>query len=435
MRNRRFRVFTILFAFGLVAAACGDSDSADTTTPTTSAPAATTTTAADVTTTPTTSAPAATTTTAADVTTTTAPPGPIVLAVTVPLSGPVAQFGIGVVNGATLAAETFNAAGGIDGREVELVFLDTECNPTVSASVAADVASRADIFAVVGDLCSADVIAMLPIMDEAGITMVSPGASSPAITDLIMDEGYEGWIRTAPRDITQGRQMVKLATEVLGLSNLAVLYATDDYGQGLNGAIEETAASAGATIVASETFIPEQTTDFTPQLTNIAAADPEAILLVGFFNDLGAATFQMPRAGLDVPIIASAGAHAPDFAPLAGDPGEGAYVLGLYDPAAFTAPANLELVNLYTDRFDIAPDFNAVTTWLAMNLIKTSVEDLGATRDNLGLVARSAVMEDTAVGQLSFTEFGDTNTGMLAVFRVEGGVEVPSPELTAELIN
>ena len=361
---------------------------------------------------------------------------PYKVAVTVPLSGTVAEFGLNVQNGVTLASEQINKAGGAKGRQFAPEFLDTKCNPTEASNVAATVASRGDFFAVIGDLCSADVLSMLPILDRAGITMISPGASSARITDVIKDKGYQGWVRLAPRDLAQGEQMVRLAVTILQKKKLGVLYASDEYGQALFAAIKDAAGLQGATIAGSETFTPSQsqTKDFTPQLTRLKDANPEVILMAGFAAELGPAVNQMPRAGLTAPVITSAGATQGNFTSLAGAPAEGVYVLGLYDAAAWTSEPITKFIADYKARFNKNPDFNSVTSYTATKVLEQAILN-GATRETLGAVARQVVLSGTPIGTVRFSQYGDVNTQMLAVFVVKSGALVPNAELTTKLIG
>ena len=361
---------------------------------------------------------------------------PYKIAVAVPLSGSVAEFGLNVQNGVTLASEQINKAGGVKGRQFAPESLDTKCNPTEASNVAATIGSRGDFFAVIGDLCSADVLAMLPILDRSGITMISPGASSARITDVIKDKGYQGWVRLAPRDLAQGEQMVRMAVTVLQKKKLGVLYASDEYGQALFAAIKDAAALQGATLAASETFTPSQsqTKDFTPQLTRIKDASPEVILMAGFAAELGPAVNQMPRVGLTAPVVTSAGATQGNFTQLAGAPAEGAYVLGLYDAAAWTSEPSKKFIADYKARFNKDPDFNSVTSYTATLVLQQAILN-GANKETLGPIARQVVLAGTPIGTVRFSQYGDVNTQMLAVFVVKGGALIPNAELTTKLLG
>jgi branched-chain amino acid transport system substrate-binding protein len=348
-----------------------------------------------------------------------------------PMSGDNAVYGVALQRGTQLAAKQINASGGINGEEVQLEFLDTQCQATQAASAAAKIAADPDVFAVIGDVCSSASLAAMPIFFRTGLTQVSGSSTSPKITQVVKDSGYTNFARVIPSDSQQAVKMVDLATKVLGKKKIAVLYASDDFGQQLFSFQKPAIEASGAELVASETYTPTQTKNFTPQLTNIAGAQPDVLLIDGYYNDAGAAVSQLARSGLgEITVINSAGVDQADYIKLGGDGTEGTYVFTYYNPSS-PLEANVAFVKAFEQEFGEKPNEQAAYGYEIPFIYKLAIEQ-GATKEDLAEKVRSLSFPGPT-GTTSFDENGDVVGKSGAVMQVKGGQFVVDNDLTQAL--
>ena len=145
-----------------------------------------------------------------------------------PHSGDLASYGLPSVNAAKIVAEQINAAGGINGKMIELLVEDTVCKPEVATNTATKLISDGAQM-VLGGICSGATKAALPIYLDAGILVMSPSATNPALTQ---SGDYPNFFRTIAPDDAQAKLDVDFATDKLGLKKLAVVHDKGDYGKG-----------------------------------------------------------------------------------------------------------------------------------------------------------------------------------------------------------
>ena len=129
----------------------------------------------------------------------------IKIAMVVPTTGPLTQYGDMVKEGVNTAVEMANAAGGVNGKKIELVSVDDACEPK-QGPVAANRVVNAKIGYVIGPVCSGASIAAAPIYNNEGVVVVTPSATSPALTD---GKNYHYIFRTIGRDDQQGPAAAK----------------------------------------------------------------------------------------------------------------------------------------------------------------------------------------------------------------------------------
>jgi ABC-type branched-subunit amino acid transport system substrate-binding protein len=275
MRIKNLRLPALLAALALVAAACGGGDDTGST-ETTEAPADTT---------ATTEAPAETTTTEAMVeeTTTTAATGSasadgtLVVGTLLPETGDLAFLGPPEVAGARLAVQDINDAGGVLGNDVVLVEGDSGDTKTDTANQTVDrlLAEGADV--IVGAASSAVSKTVIDKIVAANVIQFSPANTSPDFTTY-NDNGL--YFRTAPSDLLQGRVLAQLIADE-GNATTAVIYRQESYGEGLANAFQENYTGLGGTIPEFIAYAPD-TTSFDAEVDALVAANPDAILVIGF---------------------------------------------------------------------------------------------------------------------------------------------------------
>ena len=203
--------------------------------------------------------------------------GPIRFGFSTPVTGPAALASEWEKWGIDIALEEINAGGGLLGRKVEVVTLDNRCNPTEGANTARRLIQD-KVVAIVGGHCSSATLAMMPIIKDAKIPMVTAISSSPRISELSGAGGNDFMFRINPDDA----QMAQALTEYLGVKkpfrSVAILAEDSDFGRGGAGAFAPLAEKAGIKIISTD-FTPQLMPDFTPVLTRVQQRRPDAIAI------------------------------------------------------------------------------------------------------------------------------------------------------------
>jgi branched-chain amino acid transport system substrate-binding protein len=200
-------------------------------------------------------------------------------------TGPIESLTPQMAQAAEMAMAEINAAGGvIDGKTLSGVRGDSTCGDAAAGTAAAEKLVTADkVTAMVGGDCSGVTGAVLQAVARPnGIVMISPSATSPALTTAESDGLF---FRTAPSDARQGVVM----TEILqsrGIKSVAVTYTNNDYGKGLAESFKAAFEAAGGTvtIVAAHD---DGKADYSAEVAALAAAGGEVLVLAGYIDQGG----------------------------------------------------------------------------------------------------------------------------------------------------
>ncbi len=189
-----------------------------------------------------------------------------------PLTGNVAVYGVATQRGVDLYVEQINAAGGVLGKQVEMVWYDEKGD----AAEAVNAYNRlvGDVVALIGDVTSKPTIAVAELAALDNMPMISATATAYDVTTP-----GENIFRACFLDPYQGNTMAVYATQKLGKKNAAVIYnIADDYSTGLAESFKSKFEELGGTVVAYEAYGASDI-DFKSQLTNIASKNPDVIFM------------------------------------------------------------------------------------------------------------------------------------------------------------
>ncbi|GAB6035700.1 ABC transporter substrate-binding protein [Fundidesulfovibrio butyratiphilus] len=335
----------------------------------------------------------------------------IKIAVPAPFTGAMASYGQFLKNGVELKLEEVNAKGGINGRKVEAVYLDEQCEPREAATVSAKIAMDKDIVGVVGHLCSSAHLAALPAYVRAGIPVVSHGATSMPITGKGIDQSGKNWaFRVIYRDDVQGEYLAQYVAKVLRLKKVAVFYELNDYGLGLKGSFAKKARELGLDVVAEEAYT-KSAQDFTPQLTKIKAAGPQALFIAGYYVESAQIAAQSKKIGMNIPFLGADGIDNPDYIRLAGAAGENTYVTTPF-LAQSAGPAAKAFIAAFTARHKRDVDWFAANAYDAAGVLLEAVAKVGPdrakVRDYLASLDSKEKGYQGVTGVIFFDAGGDT---------------------------
>lgn len=254
----------------------------------------------------------------------TTPPAktPLKFGLAMPLTGSQALFGADQAKAAQWAVDDINAKGGIEGRPLELVLLDTQADPRLGIN-AVNRLINVDKVPVFITAWSSVVKAVAPIANRSKVLELSVGANSPDIAKL-GDYVYT----TYPLADVDVRAQARYARETLKKQNAAVLYIHND--SGVEGAriYRDAFQQAGGKVVAYEAY-DTQATDYTGALLKVRSANPDIIHVQGLVSDLPQVVAQLRQLGLKQPISTYSAGYNPKVVEQLGAAAEGMLVSAL----------------------------------------------------------------------------------------------------------
>jgi branched-chain amino acid transport system substrate-binding protein len=218
--------------------------------------------------------------------------GGIKIGLEAPLTGDYAEEGIGFKNALNLLVEQANAAGGINGQKVQLVIEDDKGDPKEAALVADRLVSQ-KVMAVIGGYNSGATEPASTIYNGAGILHITPSATATRLTT----KGYNNFFRVCFLDDRQGLFAANFKVKDMGYKNIAILHDNSTYAQGLAEATKQYLGELGVTPVFYDAINPKDT-DFSPTLTNLKAANPDAVYYTGYYAQGGLLLKQAAALGL-----------------------------------------------------------------------------------------------------------------------------------------
>src|SRR5450755_4989039 len=219
----------------------------------------------------------------------------------VPVTGPAAEQGLWAQNGAKLALAAVNKAGGVLGKQVELIIEDDQTtNPGIVLAFS-KLASQTEIVAFIGSIRSTQVHAMAPDVLKIG-KPVMIGGTDPKLTHM----GNPWLFRFRPNDTYSARVIADFGTNTLGKKKWAIVHSTDAFGTAGGKALTAALAGIDGASVALDQGYANQSQDFTPVV--LAIKQSGADILGSYFtfeNDLGVFARQLRQLGVTIPYVGS----------------------------------------------------------------------------------------------------------------------------------
>lgn len=304
---------------------------------------------------------------------------PIVIAFSAPLTGQYESYGKMLKEGADLAVERINAAGGIQGRLIELLYGDSGGEPDLAKRFAMKVVKDPRVVAELGDFTTTACLAAQPIYQRKGMVQLSPTASHPSFAP-----GSPYSFAIYGTQATEAPFMARTAVNTLGKKKIAVVFVNTDWGIATQKFFVEAAKEIGADIVALEGYL-ENTKDFGPVLEKLRAARPELLYLCLMHQDATLLLEQRKRMGWDdaTTIMGSTTLYSSAFLE-SGDITENI----IMSTPFFSNDSRTEIrdfVQQYEARYRTPPTVFAAMAHDAANLLKKPSKKAGRTARRFGM--------------------------------------------------
>ena len=328
------------------------------------------------------------------------PADTIKIGVAGPMTGSNASTGEQFLKGAQKAVADINAAGGVNGKKLELVVGDDACDPKQAVSVANDLVSKGVVF-VAGHYCSGSSIPASDVYSEANIVQISPGSTNPKLTE----KGLANVFRVCGRDDAQGPTGAAYVAEKFAGKNVAVVDDKSAYGQGLANEFKKALTAKKITPVMSESITAGEK-DYSALVSRLKKAKADVLYFGGYHTEAGLIVRQMREQGLQTILIGGDDIVTPEFWAITGAAGEG--TLMTFGPDPRLDPNNAKLVEEFrADKYD--PEAYTLYTYAAVQAWAGAATKAGTTDAAKVEASLHADKFKTALGEIGFDAKGDVS--------------------------
>jgi len=266
----------------------------------------------------------------------------IKIGVSQPLTGAFAASGNYVAQGAKLAEEAINAAGGVLGKKIELIVEDNKSNPTEAAATAEKLIVKDKVPVMLGAWGSGLTLAIMPKLEEYKVPMVVETSSSGKITT----SGNPYIFRISPTSEMEAKAFTPLFKS-LGIKKADFLSTNNDFGLGAAKEFSEAATAQGVQVGVRETMDPKAT-DFSAQLAKIKASGGDTVFVTTAVEQITLILKQAKDQQLGARIITTGGSNSPEqLIQQAGEAANGSLHLVFFTPWFTDAVKNPDVANKF----------------------------------------------------------------------------------------
>lgn len=251
--------------------------------------------------------------------------GPIKVGVIGDFSGGSADMGVAMRQGVEIAAEEFNEAGGVEGRDVELVFYDDEGDAQKATTGAQNLTDRERVTAVIGNPNTGTAIATVKATNSRGVPQIVPIAQSPEVLEGEPEYAFRS-SATNPQDI---EVLVEYAKSQ-GWTKIGLLHDTSAYGLSGSGLLEAQIPASGLDLVKTERY-EVGAADLTAQALGLKNAGAEAVIMWSLGADGARFATNVKGMNWDVPLLGGRGLLFNIFGESGGSAVEGTLATGAFD--------------------------------------------------------------------------------------------------------
>jgi branched-chain amino acid transport system substrate-binding protein len=303
--------------------------------------------------------------------------GPIMIGSSIPLTGGVATFGQHSRWGSELAVAEANARGGVLGRKLEIDFQDNRCNPAEAVKSVTQMLAEKKYVAILDGLCSSVVLAIMPLVERAGVPLVVANASATSIAERSGVGGNKWTFKVNPTDASMLDALIGWLDKDGKANNIAFLGEDTDFGRAGSTGLENALKKRNLKL-ATVDFFQKGAPDFTPVFTKIKAKKPALLALYAVDADFQNAMRQWYSLGGGIPLT---GRVLVDQVPREiMDSGflDGTTSVQPYDPSVDT-PGNRAFVEAFKKLHNVPPILVSFEAYEATKVLIDAIRRAGST--------------------------------------------------------
>jgi len=328
-----------------------------------------------------------------------------------PLTGQAASYGDAQKRGIQIAVEEINSSGGINGRNIKVVFEDDQMDPNKALSAIKKLIDIDKVTAIIGETTTAGTLAIAGTANKRKIVLLSPSASGEKVTDA-----GDYVFRVAPSDSFQAI----VAAEFIhhkGFKKGTIVYTNDDWGNGLKKAFEKSLGRLGGEILLAEGCTPG-TQDFRTILVKIMDIRPEFIYIPLYLDESATFLRQVKELKVNSQILGADNFSDKALLTTAGSTADG---------VIFTMPAephNEEYSSYlakYMAKYNENGNYTSASAYDCVYLLTDSVRKSSLNGEQIKNALYNVKNYKGASGLISFDNNGDVTTKVFSVIKIEDG--------------
>lgn len=322
------------------------------------------------------------------------------------LTGDNANLGINIKNGAALAVDQFNKAN--PDCQITLKDFDSQGSPDKAPALADQAISDNSVVGIIGPAFSGESKAADPKFDAAGLPIITPSATNPALST----NGWKIFHRALASDAKQGPGIAQYISATLKATKVGVLDDASEYGKGLADIVKTTLGSA---VVASDEIDPKAA-DYSAAVTKMKNAGVDAIFYGGYYAEAGKLAKQLKDAGVTAQLVSGDGSLDKGFIEAGGPAAEGTILTCTCAPtdsdptflAAYKAKFNADPATYGPEAYDAANAFLAAIA--AGKITRADINTFLSTYDAKGVTK-----------QLKWDATGEVSGNAVYAYQVKSG--------------
>jgi len=342
---------------------------------------------------------------------------PIKIGLMAESTGPNAEAGVYQVNGAKMALEEINKAGGVLGRQIDLRIEDNQSTNPGSVLAVSKLTSGGDLAALIGSVRSTQIQAVAPTVMKVGLPMMIGG------TDYGLTHSNNPWIfRARPNDGYSAKVIADYGVNTLKLKKWAIVHSTDAFGNGGKGNLTDALKALGVTPVSVQGFT-SNSQDFTPIVLAIKQSGADVVSsYIANSTDVGIFAKQLRQLGVKAEWVGSPSVSTDTAMKLAGESLYGTYSIA--DFAVGSSPEAEAYAKKYKDKYKMEADLYSAWSYDAVNLLALAIKNANSTKPDDIKKALHAIKGYKGVeGTYTYDKNGDGLHGYNIVKNEDGKIK------------
>jgi branched-chain amino acid transport system substrate-binding protein len=329
-----------------------------------------------------------------------------------PMTGDSAAEGALQIKSIKLALKEINAAGGVNGKKVDLVIVDNRSTNPGALAALQKVVEQEKVLALVGSVRSTQILAMSDTIKGYGIPTIIGG------TNVNLTKQGNPWLfRVRPDDGIAAGAMVKFIKENTKFTKIGILNDVEAFGQGGGDLVEKYAKQYGLDMVKRERFKP-QDKDYTPLLLSLKNAGAQVMIVYSPAPDTAVIQRQVSQLGSPFKYLGSPSSASKDSLNLAKEAAEGIWAVA--DAVPGQSKANKSYCNAYKKEYNEEPDMLSSWTYDGLHILVNAIKKAGENRDKIRQAVLATQGYEGVLGTFSFTPNGD-GLNAVSIIQIEKG--------------
>ncbi len=288
------------------------------------------------------------------------------------LTGDAANLGVNIEQGVELAVDQFN--GNNPDCQVAVKKFDSQGSPDQAPALAKQAIDDTSVIGIVGPAFSGESKVANPLFDEAGLPIITPSATNPALAE----QGWKIFHRALGNDASQGPGAALYIDSTLKAQKVFVIDDASEYGKGLADQVNE---ALGAKVVGTDTIDPAAT-DFSATVTKVKDANPDAVFFGGYYAAAGLLSKQLRDGGVTATLVFGDGVLDPGYVEAGGTAAEGAIITCPCAPVD-KIEGGADFAKAYHDKFSVDPGTYTAEAYDATNMFLAGIASGAQDRDSL----------------------------------------------------